>query len=90
MNVKVPLTASMMVCTDGKLMVKASNSTSDDDTVIKGWTCVTSKLDLLVGLFPLVHVTPLELTIPSLLMIDGAFVGACITSLSMVAEALFD
>ena len=88
-NVRVPFVASSMVCTDGNLMVKASNSTSDDDTVMKGWTCVISALDRL-GLFPPVHVTPLELRIPSLLMIDGAFEGACITSLSMAAEALFD
>ena len=47
-------------------------------------------LERLVGLFAPAHVTPLELTIPSLLMIDAAFVGACMTNLSMVAEALFD
>ena len=89
-NVKVPFVASSIVCTEGKLMVKASNNTSDDDTVMNGCTCVTSELDRLVGLLPQVHITPLEHTTPLLLMIDGAFVGACITSLSMVAEALFD
>ena len=89
-KVKVPFTASSIVCTDGKLMIKESNITSDDDTVRNGWICEKSELDRLVGLFPPVHVTPLEQTTPSLLMIDGAFVGACMTNLSMVAEALFD
>ena len=35
-KVKVPFTESKIVCTDGKLMIKASNNTSDDDTVMKG------------------------------------------------------
>ena len=35
-NVKVPLIASSIVCTEGKLMVKAYNNTSDDDTVMNG------------------------------------------------------
>ena len=89
-NVKVPFTASSIVCTDGKVMENASNITSEDNTVMKGCTCVRSELLRPVGLFPPVHVTPLDQTSPSLLMIDGAFVGACMTNLSMVAEALFD